>query len=150
MRKTVAFFETMGKVKLKADDIDRTWVAEFLGFVRSEGIFATLLTPPDSGAGGTRWDTWRIGAFSELLGFYGLCDWYTWQVSILGLGPLWMSGNEAMRGARGGSAGRGHLRVWPVGEGARRRRLLEGDDALAAGRRHVSGVGREVLHWQRQ
>ena len=26
--------------------------------------------------------------------FYGLGYWYTWQVSILGLGPVWMSGNE--------------------------------------------------------
>jgi acyl-CoA dehydrogenase len=32
-----------------------------------------------------------------VLGFYGLCYWYTWQVSILGLGPLWMSPNDAMR-----------------------------------------------------
>ena len=32
-----------------------------------------------------------------MLGFYGLPYWYTWQVSILGLGPIWMSANEAAR-----------------------------------------------------
>ena len=44
-----------------------------------------------------RWDTWRICEFNEILGFYGLAYWYTWQVSILGLGPIWMSKNEALK-----------------------------------------------------
>ena len=35
-----------------------------------------------------RWDTQRICAFNELSAFYGLPYWYTWQVSILGLGPI--------------------------------------------------------------
>jgi len=97
MRKTIDFFESMGKRKLKADDVERTWYAEFLEFQKREGIFATLLTPPEHGAGGTRWDTWQIAAYSEALAFYGLCYWYTWQVSILGLGPIWMSRNEAVQ-----------------------------------------------------
>jgi acyl-CoA dehydrogenase len=44
-----------------------------------------------------RWDTWRICEFAEILGFYGLQYWYTWQVSVLGLGPIWMSDNEAVK-----------------------------------------------------
>jgi acyl-CoA dehydrogenase len=43
---------------------------------------------------GCRWDTWRNCEFNEILAFYGLHYWYTWQVSILGLGPIWMSPNE--------------------------------------------------------
>jgi acyl-CoA dehydrogenase len=35
--------------------------------------------------------------FSEILGFYGLCYWYVYQVSVLGIGPIWMSDNQAMR-----------------------------------------------------
>ena len=45
----------------------------------------------------TRWDTARISVFNEILAFYGLCYWYTWQVSILGLGPIWMSKNEKIK-----------------------------------------------------
>jgi acyl-CoA dehydrogenase len=97
MRKTVEFFERKGKVKLKADDFDRVWYADFLSFVKREGIFATLLTPPEHAGDGARWDTWRNCEFNEILGFYGLAYWYTWQVSILGLGPLWMSANPAIR-----------------------------------------------------
>src|SRR5204863_9161340 len=49
------------------------------------------------GAPDSRWDTWRICEFAEILGFYGLQYWYTWQVSVLGLGPIWMSANEEIK-----------------------------------------------------
>ncbi len=96
MVKTLAFFEERGKAVLKHDDHERIWYTDFLAFVAKEGIFAQLLTPKAYGDG-TRWDTWRNCEFSEILGFYGLNYWYTWQVSILGLGPLWMGSNEAMK-----------------------------------------------------
>ena len=97
MRKTIDFFEQRGKRRLKHDDRERVWYADFLDFVRREKIFATLLTPVGYGDADCRWDTWRISEFNEILGFYGLAYWYTWQVSILGLGPIWMSRNEAMK-----------------------------------------------------
>jgi acyl-CoA dehydrogenase len=56
-----------------------------------------MCTPAGEGAADTRWDTWRNCEFAEILGFYGLQYWYTWQVSVLGLGPIWMSDNEALR-----------------------------------------------------
>jgi acyl-CoA dehydrogenase len=31
------------------------------------------------------------------LGFYGLCYWYTYQVSVLGIGPIWMSNNQGAK-----------------------------------------------------
>ncbi|MDD2900283.1 MAG: acyl-CoA dehydrogenase [Desulfuromonadaceae bacterium] len=97
LRKTVAFFEAKGKQRLKEDDFDRVWYADFLDFVKRERIFATLLTPAGYGDADCRWDTSRLCAFNELLGFYGLCYWYAWQVTILGLGPIWMSGNEELK-----------------------------------------------------
>lgn len=97
MLKTIEFFEKKGKKKLKEDDIGRVWYADFLTFIKEEGIFATLLTPTGYGDTDARWDTWRNCEFNEILGFYGLCYWYTWQVSILGLGPIWMSQNEYLK-----------------------------------------------------
>ena len=32
-----------------------------------------------------------------MLAFYGLPYWYAWQVTILGLGPIWMGKNEAVK-----------------------------------------------------
>ena len=97
MRKTIEFFENKGKRKLKADDRDRVWYADFIEFQRQEEIFATLLTPSGYGDSDCRWDTWRNCEFNEILAFYGLCYWYTWQVSILGLGPIWQSANEDLK-----------------------------------------------------
>lgn len=95
--KIVEFFETKGKARLREDDINRVWYQDFLDFVKRERIFADLLTPPELGGPDARWDTFRNCYVNEVLGFYGLCYWYTWQVSILGLGPLWMSPNGEMR-----------------------------------------------------
>ena len=79
MLKTVAFFEDKGKKKLKHDDHERVWYADFLEFLKKEKVFATLLTPAPYGDGDKRWDTYRNCAFNEILGFYGLGYWYTWQ-----------------------------------------------------------------------
>ena len=97
MRKTVDFFEAKGKTRLKADYHSRVWYGDFLDFVRRERLFATISTPAGYGAPDARWDTWRICEFAEILGFYGLQYWYTWQVTVLGLGPIWMSRNEELK-----------------------------------------------------
>ncbi len=97
LRKTVAYFESKGRRWLREDDFNRVWYADFLNFVKKEKIFAALLTPTGYGSAEARWDTSRLCAFNELLGFYGLVYWYTWQVTILGLGPIWMSGNESLK-----------------------------------------------------
>jgi acyl-CoA dehydrogenase len=94
MAATVDFFESRGKARLKHDDHERTWYSEFLDHVGRERIFASLLTPAEYGAEDCRWDTYRISEFAEILGFYGLSYWYPFQVTALGLGPIWMSANE--------------------------------------------------------
>ncbi len=97
IQKTIDFFEGKGIKKIKDDDHKRIWYADFLEFVKAENIFATLLRPTKYGDKNSRWDTWRIAHYNELLAFYGLAYWYTWQVSILGLGPIWMTKNEHLK-----------------------------------------------------
>ena len=97
MKKTIDFFETKGKKRLKEDDHERVWYDDFLQFLKKEGIFATLLTPTQYGRKGCRWDTFRNRDFNEILSFYSLAYWYTWQVTILGLGPIWMGKNEVVK-----------------------------------------------------
>ncbi|HEY7053947.1 MAG TPA: acyl-CoA dehydrogenase family protein [Mycobacterium sp.] len=95
LRAVIDWFESRGKTRLLADDIDAVWVSDFLDFNRRARLFATFLTPSD--CGGTdpnkRWDTARNAALSEIFGFYGLAYWYAEQVTILGLGPIWQSDN---------------------------------------------------------
>ncbi|MGW4214624.1 acyl-CoA dehydrogenase family protein [Lentzea sp. NPDC004789] len=92
LRATVDWFEARGKRQLIADAQDKVWYTEFLDFVKREKLFATFCTP-SSVDPTKRWDAARNAAFSEVLGFYGLQYWYAWQVTVLGLGPIWMSDN---------------------------------------------------------
>ncbi|WP_030776989.1 acyl-CoA dehydrogenase family protein [Streptomyces sp. NRRL S-920] len=100
LRATVDWFEARGKRKLIEDYRSRAWLADFLEFSAKEKLFATFLTPASAageGQGDQRWDTARIAALNEIFGFYGLDYWYAWQVTILGLGPVWQSDNAAAR-----------------------------------------------------
>lgn len=100
LRATVDWFEARGKRRLIEDYRTRAWLADFLAFAAEEGLFATFLTPAaEAGAQqqDKRWDTARIAALNEIFGFYGLDYWYAWQVTVLGLGPVWQSDNAAAR-----------------------------------------------------
>ncbi len=96
---TIAWFEGRGKARLAADEDAAEWYAEFVEFLASERALAILLTPARDAAGDPdkRWDTARNAVFNEILGFYGLPYWYAWQVTILGLGPIWQSENDRAR-----------------------------------------------------
>ncbi len=67
-----------------------------IDFMKKENIMARLLTPAGYGEN-ARWDTSRIVEFAEILGFYGLTYWYCFQVSALGLGPIWIGANEEIK-----------------------------------------------------
>ncbi|MCH9731034.1 MAG: acyl-CoA dehydrogenase [Actinomycetia bacterium] len=95
LRALIDWFEERGKKRLLRDDLEATWVTDFLDFVKQERLFATFLTPSEfaQGDANKRWDTSRNAILSEILGFYGLAYWYAEQVTILGLGPIWQSDN---------------------------------------------------------
>ena len=99
LRATIDWFEAKGKDRLLAESHTDEWYSDFIEFLARERVFAILLTPARDAddAAGKRWDTARNAVFSEILGFYGLPYWYAWQVTILGLGPIWQSKNDAAR-----------------------------------------------------
>jgi alkylation response protein AidB-like acyl-CoA dehydrogenase len=104
MRATIDWFEAKGKARLLAESHTDAWYSDFIDFLARERVFATLLTPARDAddAPGKRWDTARNAVFNEILGFYGLPYWYAWQVTILGLGPIWQSENDAARARAAG------------------------------------------------
>ena len=97
----VDFFETKGLAKNKEEFYSGEWYADFLKLVADKKIFASMGTPAEVGAlvgdSGARWDLSRINELNEILGFYSLAHWYAWQVSVLGLGPVWLSDNDDAR-----------------------------------------------------
>ncbi|WP_055587712.1 acyl-CoA dehydrogenase family protein [Streptacidiphilus griseoplanus] len=118
LRATVDWFEARGKKALIDTYIDRTWYADFLEFAAKEGLFAAFLTPAADAEGNpaARWDTARNAALSEILGFYGLGYWYTWQVTVLGLGPVWQSANPAARARAAELLAEGHVMAFGLSE----------------------------------
>ena len=97
LRATIDWFEGQGKKRLLDDDLAALWPADFVEFVKREKLFATFLTPSEFAERRTRTSAGTPPATrrsSEILGFYGLTYWYTEQVTILGLGPIWQSENK--------------------------------------------------------
>ena len=97
MESTIAYFESLGKRRITSDDNAGVWYSDFCDFLGESGAFATLMTPAGYGADDSNWNTWRNCHFSEITAFYSLGYWYAWQVSMLGLGPIWMGDNEELK-----------------------------------------------------
>lgn len=117
LRATVDWFEERGKRRLIEDYRSRAWLGDFLAFSAKEGLFATFLTPASAaGNEDQRWDTARIAALNEIFGFYGLDYWYAWQVTILGLGPVWQSDNAAARDRAAELLSRGEVFAFGLSE----------------------------------
>jgi acyl-CoA dehydrogenase len=152
MRKTIAFFEGKGKSRLLEDYYARPWYADFLEFVKKERIFASMCTPAGEGASDARWDTWRVCEFAEILGFYGLQYWYTWQVSVLGLGPIWMSENQSLRKRAAQALEEGGIFAFGLSEKTHGADIYstdmvltrDGDGWRANGRKYYIGNGNEA------
>src|SRR4030095_8585193 len=128
------------------------WYRDFLDFVRANRIFATMCTPAGEGASDRRWDTWRISEVAEVLGFDGLQYWYTWQVSVRELGPIWMSKNQALRKRAAQALENGGIFAFGLSEKAHGADIYStdmvltpnGDGFRANGRKYYIGNGNEA------
>lgn len=113
----IEFFESKGQARLKDEYHACNWYADFIEFNRESGMFASVATPASSAQlvaadvarGDGRWDTARINELNEILGFYSLDHWYAWQVTVLGLGPVFSSANEAARALVATQLAEGHI-----------------------------------------
>jgi hypothetical protein len=150
LRATIDWFESRGKERLTREYHEHLFYSEFLEFVAGERLFATFLTPAEQAGGNPdkRWDTARIAAMSEVLGFYGINYWYPWQVTVLGLGPVWQSAGAAAKGRAADVLERGGVRA--LRARARRRHLLDRHDPHAGRQRRLPRDRWQVLHRQRQ
>jgi acyl-CoA dehydrogenase len=89
-------FEKKGLKSIKKDWHEKTWNHEFVAFMKSCQVLATLMTPAGYGENAA-WNTLRNVEFAEIAAFYGITYWYTFQVSMLGLGPVFNGDNEGIK-----------------------------------------------------
>jgi acyl-CoA dehydrogenase len=141
LRATIDWFEQRGKARLTADFHASVYYQDFLNFVAREGVFAKLMTPARDGGGDPdkRWDTSRVAAMSEILGFYGIDYWYPWQVTALGLGPVWQSANEAARARAAAVLSAGGVAAFGLSERDHGADIYASDMVLRAGGTDTGG-----------
>jgi len=96
MSAIIGWFERKGLKSIKKDWHEKTWNYDFVEFMKSEQVLATLMTPQGYGENAA-WNTFRNVEFAEIAAFYGITYWYTFQVSMLGLGPIFNGDNEAAK-----------------------------------------------------
>jgi len=90
------WFEAKGLNSIKKDWHEKTWNYDFVDFMKSRQVLATLMTPQGYGENAA-WNTLRNVEFAEIVAFYGITYWYTFQVSMLGLGPIFNGDNEQVK-----------------------------------------------------
>jgi acyl-CoA dehydrogenase len=96
MAAVIDWFENKGLKSIKQDWHERKWNYDFFEFMKQQQVLATLMTPEGYGEG-AYWNTLRNVDFAEIVAFYGITYWYTFQVSMLGLGPIFNGDNEAAK-----------------------------------------------------
>ena len=96
LQAVAAWFEAKGLKSLKKDWHENTWNHDFVDFMQSRQVLATLMTPQGYGENAA-WNTLRNVEFAEIAAFYGITYWYTFQVSMLGLGPIFNGDNEQVK-----------------------------------------------------
>jgi hypothetical protein len=151
--KNIAFFERKVLTRLKEDYHGAVRYAGFIEFCQREGTLASLMTPARHGKEGENavWDAWRVCGFAEIPGFYGLCYRYVYQVSVLGIGPIWMSGNQDAQARAKRLLADGNIFAFGLSEREHGADIYASDMIVTpAGGRRLLRVGRQVLHRQCQ
>jgi len=114
--KTIDFFEKKGLKAIREDDVKLRWQSDWMNYQADHQIFSTMLTCEGYGAENSRFDLSRICEMSEILAFYSEGYQYTYQVSILGVGPIWMSNNETQKHELAKQLAEGHIFAFGMSE----------------------------------
>ena len=133
LRATIDRLEGRGLARLTRGLPRQAWYSDFLDFVAKEKVFATFMTPARDAGGDKdkRWDTARVAAMSEVLGFYGSSYWYPWQVTVLGLGPVWQWDNAQARARAAAALDAGGVGAFGLSEQAHGADIYCSDMVLA-------------------
>ena len=114
--KSMEFFEKKGLKSIRQDHKNFIWQEDWIKYQKEHGIFATMLTTKGYGDDDSRFDLSRICEMSEILGFYGFAYQYTFQVSVLGVSPIWMGNNEEQKKELAQQLKEGHVFAFGMSE----------------------------------
>lgn len=117
MLDTIEFFEHKGLKAIREDCKYYIWQEDWMKYQKEHGVFATMLTAEGYGDDpDARFDLYRLCPMSEILGFYGEAYQYPLQVSVLGVGPIWMGDNEEQKQELAQQLKDGHIFAFGMSE----------------------------------
>lgn len=96
-RRLVEFFEVKGLIALKDEDRREAWYEDWLAYQAEHRLYATLLSPRVYSSIGGEFNLLRLTRFLEVFGYFSPAHGYSLQVTFLGLFPILMGGNAALK-----------------------------------------------------
>lgn len=97
IRLLVDFFRNKGLDVLKLEDRQESWYQDWIDYQAKHGIYASLLSPKRYSRLGHQFNLKKLTRFLEVIAYFGPAHGYSLHVSFLGLFPILMSSNEALK-----------------------------------------------------
>lgn len=91
------FFWAKGLAAIKEEDRAEKWYDDWLAYQKRHGIYAQLIAPKELSSLGGELDLFRLTRFLEVFGYFSAAHGYSLQVSFLGLFPILMGENMALK-----------------------------------------------------
>ncbi|HJT76711.1 MAG TPA: acyl-CoA dehydrogenase [Gemmataceae bacterium] len=96
-RLLVDFFEKKGLEALKQEDRQEGWYQDWIDYQSRHGLYAGLLSPQRYSSRGHQFRIGKLVRFLEVFAYFSPAHAYSLHVSFLGLFPILMSSNEALK-----------------------------------------------------
>ncbi len=92
-----SFFQNKGLADLKQEDRQEGWHQDWIDYQARHGLYASLLSPEQYSSLGRCLNICRLARFLETFAYFSPAHGYSLHVSLLGLFPILMSANEALK-----------------------------------------------------
>jgi acyl-CoA dehydrogenase len=97
LRLVVDFFRSKGLESLKQEDRDESWYQGWIDYQSKHGLYASVLSPREYSRRGHHFNILKLTQLLETFAYFSPAHAYSLHVSFLGLFPILMSGNEALK-----------------------------------------------------
>ena len=116
VKRLIEFFEHKGLATLKQEDQREGWYEDWIQYQAKHRIYASKLSPQKYSSLGHQFDLLKLARFLEVFAYFSPAHGYSLHVSFLGLFPILMSDNEALKKEAIASLERGGLFAFGVSE----------------------------------
>jgi acyl-CoA dehydrogenase len=91
------FFQAKGLAQIKQEDGRQQWYSDWIAYQSEHRLYARMLAPSDLSTLGGEFDLPRYARFLELFAWFSPAHGYSLQVTFLGLFPVLMGNNAALK-----------------------------------------------------